>query len=1030
MIRALKIGSLVLILGLFFAGAAHAATITVTEGGVNRDGPPTANGVVTLREAIVSINNGADINADVTATRVGAYGASDTINFNYPGGGVISLTTAEGALTITKTMAIMGFTELGGVANSALTGDNSTHTVLISGFNLNAGTDCISISGQASSGTVVRGVVFDQCSGAGLSITNSKNNVIAGDFFGTDSAGNFAAGAGNATGISISAALGTDDISGNQIGGPNPADRNVISGNTSREMLIGNFGGATAVTTGIVVQNNYIGMNAAGTTAVTGSQQGIRLSDIIGATIGGASGSLGGSCNGVCNLIAGASNSVGIIILGTTATSSSGHLVQGNFFGTDVTGTAARPNGNGSADIQISGGGSVTIGGTVAGTGNLISGEINQGAGITIDSGGAGPVTIQGNFIGTTTTGNALLGNSGPGIYNRASNVTIGGTTAAARNVIGGNGNGLTPKGAGILIEGNGFPAEPATTVIQGNNIGIGADGVTNIGNLGNGIDVTSNSNGSTIGAATSGGAGGNIIAFNGAGRTNGAGVGIDSSGKAKIFSNSIFSNTGTTTGLGIDLSAGAPATDGSTGNDGCDGDSGGNNLQNFPLLTSAQTNGSSITIAGTLNSTASTTFTVEFFANSSGSQGRTFLGSTTANTNGSCNANFNPTLVATVSAGVNITATATDPTGNTSEFSAAVVSAASPTAADSRITGRITDSNGNPVEGAAIRLSGSQTRLTVTDSDGNYHFDNVETSGLYQVTPSRANFAFSPTQRSFSALGQKTDAAFNATPTDATLNPLDRTEYFVRQQYVDFLGREPDEPGLNFWVDNIQSCGADAQCTEVKRIDTSAAFFLSIEFQQTGYLVYRMYQASYGDLPGMRVPVRLTDFRPDTQEIDNGVIVNQDGWQTTLEINKQAFAAEFVQRAQFVSAYPTAMSPTALVNKLQANAGITLSDTDRAAAINEFGGVATTGDTSARARALRRVAENSQLVQREFDAAFVLMEYFGYLRRDANSGPDTDFDGFDFWLTKLDGAHGNYQTAEMVKAFLVASEYRQRFPR
>jgi hypothetical protein len=153
-----------------------------------------------------------------------------------------------------------------------------------------------------------------------------------------------------------------------------------------------------------------------------------------------------------------------------------------------------------------------------------------------------------------------------------------------------------------------------------------------------------------------------------------------------------------------------------------------------------------------------------------------------------------------------------------------------------------------------------------------------VETDGVYTVTPSRANFTFGPTRRSFSSLGEQTEAAFDAMPTGETLNPLDTTEYFVRQQYVDFLGREPDEAGFNFWVSNIQSCGADAQCAALKRIDTSAAFFLSIEFQQTGYLVYRMYQAAYDDVPGLPVPVRLNEFKVDTQKIDHGVIVNQDG--------------------------------------------------------------------------------------------------------------------------------------------------------
>gem|GEM_PF-3865804 len=352
------------------------------------------------------------------------------------------------------------------------------------------------------------------------------------------------------------------------------------------------------------------------------------------------------------------------------------------------------------------------------------------------------------------------------------------------------------------------------------------------------------------------------------------------------------------------------------------------------------------------------------------------------------------------------------------------------PTASGSEVAGRILDSNGNPVEGAAVRMTGTQNRLTVTDAAGNYHFDDVETNGFYTVVPSRANFSFSPSQRAFSQLGQHTDAIFSATSTGGVLNPLDTTEYFVRQQYLDFLNREPDESGLGFWVNNIESCGNDANCRAVKRTDTSAAFFLSVEFQQTGYLVYRTYQAAFGDLPGASVPIRLGEFKPDAAEIGNGVIVNQSGWDTVLDNNKQAFAAEFVQRARFASAYPTSMTPADFVDKLFTNAGVRAADSDRAAAISEFGSATTSADVRARGRALRRVAENTTLAQQEFTQAFVLMEYFGYLRRDANTGPDTDFTGYNFWLDKLNAFGGNYQNADMVKAFLVSGEYRGRFPR
>jgi hypothetical protein len=352
------------------------------------------------------------------------------------------------------------------------------------------------------------------------------------------------------------------------------------------------------------------------------------------------------------------------------------------------------------------------------------------------------------------------------------------------------------------------------------------------------------------------------------------------------------------------------------------------------------------------------------------------------------------------------------------------------PTAANGSVAGQILDSNGHPVEGAGISMSGTQTRLTVTDRNGNYRFDNVETNGFYTVVPTRANYSFSPSQRSFSALGQQTEAAFNASATSNGLNPLDTTEYFVRQQYLDFLGREPDEAGLTFWYRNIESCGDNTDCRAARRIDTSAAFFLSIEFQQTGYLVYRTYRTAFGDMPGAPVPLRLNEFKPDTAAIGNGVIVNKTGWETQLDNNKQAYMAEFVQRPRFTTTYPLTLTPVEFVDQLFATASVSPSTEARSAAIADFGSDATSSDVAARGRALRRVAENSVLAQQEFNQAFVLMQYFGYLRRDANAGQDTDFSGYNFWLDKLNTFQGNFGDAQMVKAFLVSSEYRGRFPR
>ncbi len=265
--------------------------------------------------------------------------------------------------------------------------------------------------------------------------------------------------------------------------------------------------------------------------------------------------------------------------------------------------------------------------------------------------------------------------------------------------------------------------------------------------------------------------------------------------------------------------------------------------------------------------------------------------------------------------------------------------------------------------------------------------------------------------------------------PNANTANEIDNAEFFVRQHYRDFLNREPDAEGLAFWINEINSCGV-AQCIDAKRINVSAAYFLSIEFQQTGYLVYRTYKASYGNLTNAPVPIKLSEFLPDTQQIGNGVIVNQAGWEQLLETNKQNFFSAFVQRSRFTSAYPNSLTPDQFIGQLFVNAGVVPLATDRAAAINEFGGAMTTGDVAARARALRRVAENSTLAQQEFNRAFVLMQYFGYLRRNPNDPPEAtmDFQGYNFWLNKLNQFNGNFVDAEMVKAFLVSIEYRQRF--
>jgi len=256
-------------------------------------------------------------------------------------------------------------------------------------------------------------------------------------------------------------------------------------------------------------------------------------------------------------------------------------------------------------------------------------------------------------------------------------------------------------------------------------------------------------------------------------------------------------------------------------------------------------------------------------------------------------------------------------------------------------------------------------------------------------------------------------------------VNPIDQAQFFVRQHYIDFLNREPDTAGLNFWSNEITSCGADAQCIEVKRINVSAAFYLSIEFQETGYLVYRFYKAAFGNLPGAPVPVAFSDFLRETQQIGKGVQVGIGDWQGQLEANKQAYALEFVQRTDFLTAYNN-LTAQQFVDKLNTNAGNVLSTAERNDLVSKLG--ATPADLSKRALVLRTVAEDADLRNAETNKAFVLMQYFGYMRRSPNDAPDSNFDGFNFWLGKLNSFGGNFVNAEMVKAFIVSDEYRKRF--
>jgi len=336
----------------------------------------------------------------------------------------------------------------------------------------------------------------------------------------------------------------------------------------------------------------------------------------------------------------------------------SNNLVLGNFIGTDVTGNLAVSNRR--AGVFITGT-SNTVGGTAPGAGNIIAGN---GRGVYI-FGGSNNV-VQGNRIGINASG-AVLGNGGEGVLitSNGANNLIGGTTAAARNVISGNRTGVT-----LFLGATG-------NLVQGNLIGTMPDGVTGAGNTFAGVYISSTAANNTIGG-TAPGAGNTIAYTQGVTGTAGSGDGVfvesvDSSiapptGNA-ILGNSIFSNAG----LGIDLTP-----DGVTSNDTGDADTGANNLQNFPVLSSAVRVTGGTTVNGTLNSKANQSFRIEFFtspaADPSGfGEGKVFLGGVVVTTDSSGNASFTVTLAGVPAGSQVITATATDSGNNTSEFSRAI---------------------------------------------------------------------------------------------------------------------------------------------------------------------------------------------------------------------------------------------------------------------------------------------------------------------------------------------------------------------
>lgn len=240
-----------------------------------------------------------------------------------------------------------------------------------------------------------------------------------------------------------------------------------------------------------------------------------------------------------------------------------------------------------------------------------------------------------------------------------------------------------------------------------------------------------------------------------------------------------------------------------------------------------------------------------------------------------------------------------------------------------------------------------------------------------------------------------------------APFNPIDDAQVFVRRLYLDFLNRAPDPGGFAYWTDQITSCGTDEICISRRRVAVAAAFFIEQEFQQTGFFIYRMYQA-----PLCRKPT-FAEFLADRDTLTVG---------PNLEASKQAFAQGFVQRSEFIQKYPLVLARDgfidALLNSVRGCSGPDLNSL-RASLVSEYN--SSTNQTISRARVLRLLVDNSEFIDAEFNKGFVLATYFGFLRRD----PDPA--GYDFWLDVLNNqVPGNYLS--LVCGFITSAEYQRRF--
>ena len=575
------------------------ATFTVTSTSDTIDGD---DGVVTLREAITEAN---------------ATAGTDQIHFNIPGNGVHRILPNSALPTITEAVVLDGTTS----PNYA-----GTPVVELRGTNAGASVSGLTIAGNDS---IIRGLVINGFEN-GVLIDGGSHNHVEASFIGTDATG-LAALPNSNDGVHL-----RNGASQNIIGGPSAEFQNVISGNAGDGVEIRQ---ATSILNQVI--GNLIGVGPDGITAVP-NQDGVEIDD------GASLNMIGGSTATLRNVISG-NSSDGVEIWDTGST---GNSIEGNYIGTDITGSMAVANGL--AGIRIGLGASDNrIGGAVTGAGNLLSG--NGEFGVRLQSTGSNNNEVSGNFIGTDKNGTAAVPNGIDGVILvfGASNNVIGGPTEDHRNLISGN-------------AGDGVEVHSTTSVgnrIEGNWIGTDITGTAPLPNGSDGVELES-AVGNFIGGVSPGA--GNVIAFN----THDGVMAINAdTANNSILRNSIHSNGQ----RGIDL-----GNDGVTLNDFRDEDVGPNNLTNFPRMRSAIPDATSTTIVASMSGMANTVYSLDFYSNdlpdpTSYGEGRTYLGTASGTSDEFGTGDVSVTVPFVLTPGTIVTSTATDPAGNTSEFSPGV---------------------------------------------------------------------------------------------------------------------------------------------------------------------------------------------------------------------------------------------------------------------------------------------------------------------------------------------------------------------